>query len=135
MGPNRSVISNEEHFVKETNMQLQIVLNKFGYPDVVPQNEHEPQALLHYFFEADIGKSLLNCEEVITAVEQILAGQDPQWEWNGNLFIVTVKTDSSTLEDKHPEMLPCPGTWALPTREFLDILRQYRQFLLSLEPA
>jgi hypothetical protein len=116
-------------------MQLQIVLNEFGFPDVVPENEHEPQALLHYLFEADIGKSLLGCEEAITAVEQILAGQDPQWEWNGNLFIVTVTADSSTLEDKHPEMLPCPGPLTLPTREFLDILQQYRRFLLSLEQA
>ena len=112
-----------------------------GWPLIRFSPEDESLTAVAAFLQDDVDVLLPTCDELLHALQSVLAGKEDELVWNGDRFLVRVKRDRTSLTDKYGEMISQTAPAAIDTmllavlvdgwREFVSELPRQREFAAS----
>ena len=83
---------------------------------------------LAWFFEEDVQASDWACRNILSHIDAIASGREPEWTSTGNAHTVILTPRMATLENEYIEP---KLTYQLPLEEFRRLMRECLAFIES----
>ena len=103
-------------------VNIRYYIDEYGFPRAEIGSPYESVGLL---LVSEIGRSLYNCKQLLSAIERAKSGVES--EWNGEAHQVTITGDKVIIENEYSHPLE---TCEMSLNEFEKALTQWFEFIL-----
>jgi hypothetical protein len=103
-----------------------------GWPLIHFVPEDESLQAVAAFLQDDVDVLLPICDELLQALESVLAGEKEEHVWNGDRFLVRMRRDQTRLTDKYGGAISGAAPVDVETVLLAAIVGGWREFVSDL---